>query len=134
MTKDLPMLVNKCQHTKDDGTQCGANPMNGGDYCYLHNPDIPDEEKRQAQTRGGANRAVTISQPLPAMPLTKPDDAVLLLADTINRVRAGELDIRVANCIGVLTGHLIKAFETAQLNGKVEMIDRIILEKRISKY
>lgn len=128
-------MSNKCTHTKGDGTQCGAYAMTGAEFCYLHNPAIPDEKKRQAQTRGGEGRALmTIAEPLPLMRLETPSDAIMLIADTINRVRAGELDVRIANCIGVLSGHLIKAFETAQLKDKVEMIDRIVLEKRLTKY
>lgn len=124
------MENNKCTHTKDDGTPCGAYAMNGSGYCYLHNPAISDEQKKLTQTRGGEARALTIAEPLPLMSLETPQDAVMLLADTINRVRAGQLDVRIANCIGVLSGHLIKALETAQLKDKVEFIDRIILEKR----
>jgi hypothetical protein len=129
------MSDRKCTHRKGNGTQCGAYAMIGAEFCYLHNPAIPDEEKRQTQTRGGEGRALMmIAEPLPFMKLETPSDAIILIADTINRVRAGELDVRIANCIGVLSGHLIKAFETAQLKDKVEMIDRIVLEKRLTKY
>jgi hypothetical protein len=64
------------------------------------------------------------------MDIHTPDDTISLLADTIGRVRAGEMDIKVANCIGVLSGHLLKAFEVARLNDKVELIERVVLEKR----
>ena len=124
----------KCRHIKDDGQPCGAYAMTGSEYCYLHNPAISDDKKRIAQVKGGEARALTIAEPLPYMMLENPHDAIILIADTINRVRAGELDVRIANCIGVLSGHLIKAFETAQLKDKVEMIDRIVLEKRLTKY
>lgn len=120
----------KCKHIKPDQIQCQANAMNGSDYCYLHNPDISDEDKREAQTRGGANRALTLSQPLPAIPVAVPDDAILLITDTIARVRAGELDIKTANCIGFLTDKLLKAFEVAKLNDKTEFIKQVVLEKR----
>jgi hypothetical protein len=107
--------------------------MSGSEFCYLHNPDIPADEKKASQTRGGANRALmTVSAPLPPMILRQPNDAIELIEDTINRVRAGELDIKIANCLGVLAGHLIKAFEVSKLNDKVEEITRVI-EKR-TKY
>lgn len=120
----------KCKQSKPDGQQCQANAMNGSEFCYLHNPDISDEDKREAQTKGGANRALTLSQPLPAIPLAVPDDAILLITDTIARVRAGELDIKTANCIGFLTDKLLKAFEVAKLNDKTEFIRQVVLEKR----
>jgi len=123
----------KCKHIKDDGTACGAFSMAGQEYCYLHNPDISDSEKKQGQTRGGANRALVITEPMPAMTLTTPKDAVLLIAETINQVRAGQLDIRVANCLGVLAGHFLKALEVSQLNDKVEFIERMVIERRTKR-
>ena len=120
----------KCNHIKPDGEQCGAYAMTESDFCYLHNPDIPEEEKKKNQTKGGSNRAVTVKDPLPVMPLKTPVDAVNLLADTIHRVREGEIDIRVANCIGVLSGHLIKAFEVANINEKVDVIEQVIMKRQ----
>lgn len=120
----------KCSFIKDNDEQCKANAMNGSEFCYLHNPDISDGAKREAQTKGGANRALTISDPLPVIPLAVPNDAIILITDTISRVRAGELDIKTANCIGFLTDKLLKAFEVAKLNDKAEFIEQVILEKR----
>ena len=124
----------QCKFIKDNNEQCNANAKSKSEFCYLHNPAISDEEKKQAQTRGGQARALTINQPLPALPLAEPSDAIKLIADTIERVRAGELDIRTANCLGFLSDKLLKAFEVAKLNDKVEFIERVVLEKRRSKY
>jgi hypothetical protein len=122
----------KCKFIKPDGEQCNANAMSELDYCYTHNPDISDEEKREAKQRGGQARALTISNPLPPLPIAKPDDAVLLIADTINRVRAGTLDIRIANCLGFLSDKLLRAFEVSKLNDRVDIIEQVIIKK--SKY
>jgi len=120
----------KCEFIKSDGSQCHANAMSNSDYCYLHNPEIAEETKRLNQIKGGKNRAVMLKEALPPMKIQTPDDTVSLLADTIGRVRGGEMDIKVANCLGFLCGHLLKAFEVARLNDKVELIERIVLEKR----
>ena len=119
----------QCKHKKESGEQCGGNAMTGADYCYTHNPEISQEEKRQANAKGGSNRALTISEALPVMPINEPQDAIMLIADTINRVRAGEMDIRTANCLGFLSDKLLKAFEVAKLNDKVEFLNQVI-EKR----
>lgn len=125
------MANKKCKYTKDNGRQCGAYAMTGSKFCYLHNPTIRKEQKKLAQTRGGANRkALTIAEPLPPMTLETPKDVVLLLTDTINRVRAGELDVKVANCLGVLTGHLIKALEVEKINDKLEAFEQLLFKKR----
>lgn len=120
----------KCEFTKDDGQPCEANALKGSDFCYHHDPDISDEEKRDAQSRGGANRALTLQNPLPPLEIAEPNDAVLLVADTIKRVRAGELDIRTANCLGFLSDKLLKAYEVSKLNDRVEVIERVILERK----
>jgi hypothetical protein len=120
----------KCIFIKPNGDQCEANAMTQSDYCYLHNPEISQEDKQLAKVKGGKARALVVKTELPELPLKTPNDTVTLMADTISRVRAGEMDIRVANCLGFLTDKLLKAFEVSRLNDKVEFIERIILEKR----
>lgn len=56
-------------------------------------------------------------------------DVITLLEDTINGVRSGTIDVRIANCLGFLTDKLLKAYEVAELNDKVEIMERF-LEKR----
>ena len=124
----------KCEFIKPDGQKCEAYAVKGSKFCYFHNPDISDEEKREAQSNGGKTKALTLKEPLPELALIKPDDAVLLIADTISRVRAGALDIRTANCLGFLSDKLLKAFEVSRLNDRVEIIERVVLEKRQKKY
>lgn len=85
--------------------------MNGSDYCYLHNPKISTVEKKQAQSRGGQMRRAKVSASLPELEVDKVGGVVSLLSDTIQRVRSGELDVRVANCLGVLSGQMLKAIE-----------------------
>lgn len=116
----------KCEKIKGDGQQCDANAVKESEYCYFHNPDISDEEKREAQSNGGKTKALTLKDPLPEIKLATPDDAVMLIADTIKRVRAGELDIRTANCLGFLSDKLLKAFEVSQLNSRVDLVGQVI--------
>jgi len=104
--------------------------MSDSDYCYTHNPDISDEEKREAKQRGGRARALTIANPLPALPINTPNDAILLIVDTINRVRAGELDVKTANCLFIGSDKLLKAFEISKLNNQIETIEQVILKKK----
>lgn len=120
----------KCEFIKPDEQKCEAYAVKGTSFCYFHNPDISDEEKKEAQTNGGANRALTLKEPLPAMPIANQDDAVLLVADTINRVRAGKLDIRTANCLGFLADKLLKALEASQTNDKLEKIERLLAQRQ----
>jgi hypothetical protein len=119
----------QCEFTRPDGRPCGAPAMVGTTYCYLHNPAISAEEKRAAQVRGGRTHAPVLSAPLPAIPINAPLDVVTLLADTVSRVRSGELDHRLANCICALAGQLLRAFEITQTDVRIEKLERIILNR-----
>ena len=116
----------KCSHIKADGQPCEANAVTDSEFCYFHNPDISDQEKREAQSNGGKGKALTLAEPLPVLPLFTPDHAVMLIADTISRVRAGTLDIRTANCLGFLSDKLLNAFEVSTINSRLELIERVI--------
>ena len=102
--------------------------MENSQFCFLHNPDIPEVEKRTAQVKGGKATIIKVSQSLPLVRVKNPQDVVTLLETTINEVRSGELDPRIANTIGYLTGGLLKAFEIGEVNRRVTAIEEAIKE------
>ena len=120
----------KCTFTKENNKSCNANAMRTSKYCYLHNPEISEEEKFNVQSTGGKGNAIKVFEPLESMKIQEPSDVVLLLADTINRVRTGEIDLRVANCIGYLSGHITKALEIADLEKRIEVVERVVLNRK----
>jgi len=115
----------KCQQMIN-GKQCGASAMRGGQYCYLHNPEVSSEEKLEAQTRGGENRRLKVYQPLLPIKIEKTGDVMKLLTETINQVRQGNLDCRIGNTIGYLAGIALKAYETSELEERLNKIERSI--------
>ncbi len=118
--------THKCAALKPDGTPCEAWAQTDQELCFVHaNPDGWAE----ANQRGG-QAVKKNSHPLPPLALQQPTEVVTLLADTINRVRAGELDLRVANCIGYLAGHLTRAIETAKLDDRVKTIESILAGRK----
>lgn len=119
----------RCQFTKQNGERCQADAMTGSRYCYLHNPDISEEEKKQNQAKGGRGNLVKVKEPLPPIKISTPYDVVIFLTETINQVRSGKLDVRVANALAYLAGHLIKALEVSEVDKRVSTIERIILER-----
>ena len=120
-----------CSFQSDDGSSCDARPMKSGKYCFFHSPDANDEKRRlEAQSRGGKANAVAVQTPLPPITISNAQDVVKLLEETINQVRGGILDVKIGNCIGVLSGHLIKAIEVSSIATRVEFIERAIFEKR----
>ena len=119
----------KCKQILDDGTQCGAWALTGKAFCFSHDPESR-ERKLEAVKRGGLAREIEIETPLARISVATPKDVVTLLAQTIHEVREGTLDPRIANTIGYLTGHLIRAFEVAELDGKMEEVRAVLIERR----
>ena len=128
----MKQVKKRCRFIKTDKQKCKAWAMSDSEFCYFHNPDISEAEKKEIQSKGGQANKIKVLKPLLPITIKQGDDVILLLEDTINKVRAGEIDLRVANSIGYLAGHLLKAIEIAKLEGRVEIIERAILEKRKS--
>ncbi len=114
----------QCKQTLEDGTQCGAWALKTGEHCYSHDMDSRDA-KKTACSKGGLNKNTGIKEPLETVCLKSPEDAVTLLCKVINEVREGKIDLRSANCLGYLSGHLIKAFELSQTNQRLEAIEAV---------
>lgn len=119
----------QCHFMKSNNQPCQAHSIDESKYCYFHNPES-GEDRKESQARGGKANAITMDNPLPPMLIKEASNVVILLQDTINHVRAGEMDVKIGNCIGVLSGHLLKALEVANIENRVEIIERAILEKK----
>ena len=115
-----------CQFLKPNGIPCGAFAVGKGTYCYFHDPDVPEIEKTAARARGGLSTGSTGKEPLPAIDLSTARDAMNLFCRTINELRAGLIDVRVANCIGFLTGQFIRAVELTEVEEKLAKIEEML--------
>jgi hypothetical protein len=120
--------MNKCKHIKTDGESCQAIAMKGSDYCFSHNPDT-QIEKHLAVVKGGLN-SKKVNLDLEPLSIKTPQEVSMLLEDTINGVRSGELPPNIANTIGYLAGHALKALETADLQEKVTELEAVIMGRR----
>jgi len=115
----------QCKHIKDNGERCNANAMSNG-YCYLHNKDIPDEEKQLARIKGGKNNVVLVGELMETTPVKTNEDVVTLMESVINKVKQGSLDIRVANTIGYLAGVSQKAIKEVEVEDRLKRIESIL--------
>ena len=117
----------KCKFIKSNGKQCQAWAMEDSDFCFTHNPKM-EKERKEAVIRGGKSPKRNY---IPLEPIEVKDnkDVVKLIVQTINEVRRGVIDIRVANCIFYGSGQLIKALEIANLEERVSKIEEILNQK-----
>ena len=117
-------MAMKCVFRKQDGTICGANAQLGKELCVFHDPD-KEEDGRRARRAGGLTRSAPRVLPAdtPAVQLTSSKDVAGVLVESINQVRRGELDPRIANATGYLAGVLLKALEQGVFEDRLLKIE-----------
>jgi len=106
-------MANRCDFRKKNGSRCEANAQPSNGLCVFHDPSRAADGRR-ARKAGGIRR----SQGTRALPRDTPDHALsntkevsAFLAESINQLRRGELDARIANGLGYLTSILLRALE-----------------------
>jgi hypothetical protein len=114
----------KCKFRKKDGTLCGANAQIGSSLCVFHDPARQAEGNR-ARRAGGLTRSKPAVLPadVPDAQLDTSKDVSSLLAASISQVRRGEIDLRIANTIGYLSGVLLKALEQGVVEERLRKIE-----------
>jgi hypothetical protein len=115
----------KCEHKKPNGERCRAKALTNDRFCFFHSP-AKNQERRQAQRAGGVSR----SQKTTVLPpdtedqrLQSPTDVCDLLGTTINQVRRGLLDSRIATAVGYLAGTLLRGMEHGHLDERLTRIE-----------
>jgi hypothetical protein len=79
---------------------------------------------RRKGGRERSKKAAVLGADAPDVPLTSVADVLVLLAQTINQVRRGELDTKVGSCLGYLASVAMKALEETELRAQLEVLKR----------
>ncbi len=108
-----------CAYVRPDGKQCGARRTLGSRYCYFHDPSKSVERTAARRAGGLKNKIAVLPANTPDLRLASPQDVAALVAGTINQVRRGEIDPKVANSIACLTAMLLRAIELAQIEQRL---------------
>jgi len=118
--------TSQCKHVRADGTRCRANTIAGSEFCFFHDP-AKAREREDAQRAGGSmGKAKVLPPDTQDVPLASTADAVRFLGQTINQVRRGEIDPRVANTIGYLSATLLRALEQGDIERRLAELEAII--------
>jgi hypothetical protein len=120
----------QCQFKKSNGGGCRATPMTGQEYCFFHDPTMAMKRTKARSAGGRKNKAAVLSTNLPELSLKNVADVVSLLAATVNQVRHGELHPKFANSIGYLSGILLKALETEDIEARINSLERAIATQK----
>jgi hypothetical protein len=118
-------MAKKCEFRKKDGERCKANAQAGKNFCVFHDP-ARAAEGQKARRAGGLRRsrpAAVLSRETPDHPLRNTTEVSALLGETINQVRRGALDPRVANCMGQLVSVLLRSLEQGPLEERMARLE-----------
>jgi hypothetical protein len=118
----------QCGQVKADGGRCRAHARPGRRFCLFHDPQMA-QARRAGRKAGGVSRsrpAAVLPAGTPDLPLRTAADVIALLGLTINQVRRGELDVRVANALGFLCTVLLKAVQGGDLAARIEMLEAVL--------
>lgn len=117
-------MATKCAHTKPDGSRCGGYAVSSSKYCFAHDP-AQASKRRAAQRKGGeAGRVATL--PESSLSVRNMSDVLALMETTINDVRAGRLDVRVANAIGYLANVSVKVIQQTDIEARLEALESVL--------
>ena len=121
----------KCAYLNANQKRCKANAMKKSKYCFAHNPKTRDEHALAVKKGGKLSRKTKLD--MPPVEIKSPADVVNLLEETINGIRDGSIPPNVANTIAYVCSHAIKAIELSKYADKIESVERILMERKITK-
>lgn len=125
-------MTEQCILIKKDGKRCGSYPVEGSSYCINHEPRMQEKKLEAVKNGGAATSYEKLGLALPKMIISNPSDVVGAAVQTVNEVRAGQLPPKVASTIGYLLGIVLKAYEVANLDQRVELIESVLVERRMA--
>jgi hypothetical protein len=118
-------------HTKK-GQRCRAPSLPGSDFCFFHDPKHATERAAAQSAGGRCGRIKALPGDTPDVDVANCTDVVSLISATINQVRRGEVDPRVANAVGYLANVLIRAVEQSDIEARLAELEAIVNEQRQS--
>lgn len=117
-------MTNHCKAITKKGEKCKSHPLKGKEYCFIHDPESQEVRSRALSNGGRTPKKIQVQ--LDPITIVTQKDVVLLLCDTINNVRSGCMPPRIANSVGYLAGHLLKALEASDLEKRVEQLEKAL--------
>jgi hypothetical protein len=120
-------MAKKCEFRKKSGEPCGADAQTGNGLCVFHDPTRAAEGRRARRAGGIArSRLGALPSDTPDHPLGTTTDVSGFLAISINQLRRGQLDPRVANAMGYLTSVLLKALESGKIEDRLAHLEAVV--------
>jgi len=116
-------MAKKCKYRKGK-RRCKNYALTGDDYCFFHSPRKA-KQRAEAQRKGGRKALAEKRRVLERsnIQIKNTSDVVKLLNETINQVRIGEIEVKIANAVGYLSGICLKALEQGDIEKRLEALE-----------
>jgi hypothetical protein len=118
----------RCAHVHPSGKPCGGFAVSGSRFCFAHAPE--QAAKRDAARRRGGQAGRVATLPESDVAVRSLPDVVTLVETTVNDVRAGRVDVRVANAVGYLANVALKAIAQSDLEARLEALEAVLEPER----
>jgi len=98
--------------------------LSDDDYCFFHSSKKA-KERAEAQRRGGKKALAEKKRILEEsnFQIKNTSDVITLLNETINQVRTGKIEVKIANAVGYLSGICLKALEQGDIEKRLEALE-----------
>ena len=116
----------KCLGFKKAGACCRARRGEHSKFCFFHDPKQAKQRERAQRAGGLKNRPFALPSTIPDAPLRDTRDILRLVADTINQVRRGEIDPKIANSVGYLATIFIKALDRGEFEARLKALESAV--------
>jgi hypothetical protein len=117
-----------CAFVHPSGRACGGFAVSGSSFCFAHAPEQEDK-RADARRRGGqAGRVATVAES--EVNVRTLGDVLALVELTINDVRTGRVDVRVANAVGVLANVAARVIQQADVEARLAALESVLEPER----
>jgi hypothetical protein len=115
----------QCKFIKPNKEQCKANSLTNSQFCFRHDPKHATEAHRASQ-KGGENRNHTGGFD-EKISLKKPQDIQDFLSKVINYTWQGKIPAKDSSSMGFLTRCWLDAYDKAELEQRVNELEKQLL-------
>lgn len=126
----------KCIFVNDKGQRCNSFKMRNNEFCYLHNPSIPNLEKQRIRKKGGKAKLLVVKtgEAHTDIKLNTPKRVAEFYSLLINSVMGGKMDLRVASGLAYVCSGLLKALELCDIEQRLEKIETKLTQTKHITY
>jgi hypothetical protein len=114
-------MSEKCSARTKLGNECRAAAVVGTPFCALHGD--PERAAELGRMGGRKNRHYVDTEPVNITPPSTPEEVKNLLAQAMVDVLARKLDPRIASTITYMSGPLLRAFESTDLQQRLARLE-----------